>query len=88
MQYTILTNALLIGTTLQYIPGLPLVIFMFFLQIYDAGEVFGIMQYQQEDDEDEGNGQDEEKKNNPSPVISCKVVVTRENGLQASEPTR
>lgn len=50
-------------------------------QIYDAGEVFGIMQVQQEEDE-------EKKKDNPGAVIQCKVVVTRDSGLQASEPTR
>ncbi|XP_044041816.1 tubulin--tyrosine ligase-like protein 12 isoform X1 [Siniperca chuatsi] len=54
-------------------------------EIYDAGEVFGIMQFQQGDDEE--NGENGEKKDNPGVVISCKVVVTRESGLQASEPT-
>uniref|UniRef100_UPI0037E7CEFF tubulin--tyrosine ligase-like protein 12 n=1 Tax=Semicossyphus pulcher TaxID=241346 RepID=UPI0037E7CEFF len=53
-------------------------------EIYDAGEVFGIMQYQQEEEEDKVNG---EKKNNPGAEIRCKVVVTRESGLQASEST-
>ncbi|XP_005949074.1 tubulin--tyrosine ligase-like protein 12 [Haplochromis burtoni] len=59
-------------------------------EIYDAGEVFGIMQFQQEDD-DEGEGDEEngeeKKKDNPGDEIRCKVVVTRESGLQASEPT-
>uniref|UniRef100_A0AAX7TCZ0 Tubulin--tyrosine ligase-like protein 12 SET-like domain-containing protein n=1 Tax=Astatotilapia calliptera TaxID=8154 RepID=A0AAX7TCZ0_ASTCA len=59
-------------------------------EIYDAGEVFGIMQFQQED-EDEGEGDEEngeeKKKDNPGDEIRCKVVVTRESGLQASEPT-
>ncbi|XP_068442719.1 tubulin--tyrosine ligase-like protein 12 isoform X2 [Clinocottus analis] len=54
-------------------------------EIYDAGEVFGIMHFQQEDEkeEDEGNT---EKKDSPGAVIRCKVVVTRESGLQVSEP--
>uniref|UniRef100_A0A3P8UD38 Tubulin tyrosine ligase-like family, member 12 n=1 Tax=Amphiprion percula TaxID=161767 RepID=A0A3P8UD38_AMPPE len=58
-------------------------------EIYDAGEVFGIMQFQQEDDEEEeGSGENEKKKkDNPGGVVSCKVVVTRESGLQASDPT-
>lgn len=59
-------------------------------EIYDAGEVFGIMQFQEEDDENEqgGNGDTEEKqKDNPAAVIRCKVVVTRESGLQTSELT-
>lgn len=59
-------------------------------QIYDAGEVFGIMQVQQEDgevDEENGENEQEEKNNNPG-FVSCKVIVTRESGLQASEPTR
>ncbi len=49
------------------------------------------MHVQQEEDEDEDaeNGENEEKKkDNPGVVIGCKVVVTRESGLQASEPTR
>ncbi|XP_074481136.1 tubulin--tyrosine ligase-like protein 12 [Sebastes fasciatus] len=54
-------------------------------EIYDAGEVFGIMQFQQEKEED---GETEERKRvYTGAVISCKVVVTRETGLQASEPT-
>ncbi|XP_035003717.1 tubulin--tyrosine ligase-like protein 12 [Hippoglossus stenolepis] len=59
-------------------------------EIYDAGEVFGIMQIQQEDDEEdeEENGNNEEKrKDNPIPMIRSKVVVTRASGLEASEPT-
>lgn len=61
-----------------------------FPQIYDAGEVFGIMQYQQEDnEEDEENGEvEEEKKNNPGVNVSHKVIVTRDSGLVASELNR
>uniref|UniRef100_A0A3Q3W5A8 Tubulin--tyrosine ligase-like protein 12 SET-like domain-containing protein n=1 Tax=Mola mola TaxID=94237 RepID=A0A3Q3W5A8_MOLML len=50
-------------------------------EIYDAGDVFGIMQFQEGDDDEE------EKNNSRRAGISCKVVVTRESGLQASEPT-
>uniref|UniRef100_A0A8C4GVU7 Tubulin tyrosine ligase-like family, member 12 n=1 Tax=Dicentrarchus labrax TaxID=13489 RepID=A0A8C4GVU7_DICLA len=58
-------------------------------EIYDAGEVFGIMQFQEEenDEENEQTEEEEKKKDNPGAVISCKVVVTRESGLQAAEPT-
>ncbi|CAB1445409.1 unnamed protein product [Pleuronectes platessa] len=59
-------------------------------EIYDAGEVFGIMQIQPEDDEEEEeeNGNNEENgKDNPRPMIRSKVVVTRASGLEASEPT-
>uniref|UniRef100_A0A3Q0R5E6 Tubulin tyrosine ligase-like family, member 12 n=1 Tax=Amphilophus citrinellus TaxID=61819 RepID=A0A3Q0R5E6_AMPCI len=52
-------------------------------EVYDAGEVFGIMHFQPEV-EDEENG---EKECNPGNETRCKVVVTRESGLQASEPT-
>ncbi|KAM8884390.1 tubulin--tyrosine ligase-like protein 12 [Synchiropus picturatus] len=51
-------------------------------EIYDGGEFFGIMQVQ---DDEEGNEEEEERKDNPGRVISCKVVVTCENGLQASD---
>ncbi|CAJ1055760.1 tubulin--tyrosine ligase-like protein 12 isoform X1 [Xyrichtys novacula] len=54
-------------------------------EIYDAGEVFGILQFQE--DEDEGEEEEKKKKGNPGAEIRCKVVVTRESGLQMSEPT-
>ncbi|XP_056133604.1 tubulin--tyrosine ligase-like protein 12 [Lampris incognitus] len=54
-------------------------------EVYDAGEVFGIMQIQNDDDDET---EDEEEKSNPGvQEVTCKVVVTRENGLQASEAT-
>lgn len=53
-------------------------------QIYDAGEVFGIMQYQDEVEEEE----EEKKTDNPGPSVQHKVMVTRDSGLSASEPTR
>ncbi|XP_029317383.1 tubulin--tyrosine ligase-like protein 12 isoform X2 [Cottoperca gobio] len=51
------------------------------------------MQFQQEEEEEdydkeEDNGENEKKKgDNPGAVISCKVVVTQEGGLQAYEAT-
>ncbi|XP_070709918.1 tubulin--tyrosine ligase-like protein 12 [Pempheris klunzingeri] len=56
-------------------------------EIYDAGEVFGIMQIQQEDDEESEENEERKKKDNPGAEIGHKVIVTRESGLQASEPT-
>ncbi|KAG7235829.1 hypothetical protein INR49_002129 [Caranx melampygus] len=59
-------------------------------EVYDAGEVFGIMQIQEDEEEINGENEEEEKKKkkgNPGMEVRCKVVVTREGGLQASEPT-
>ncbi|XP_029901989.1 tubulin--tyrosine ligase-like protein 12 [Myripristis murdjan] len=47
-------------------------------EVYDAGEVFGIMQHQHQDEQD---------KDSHAAEVTCKVLVTRESGLQASEPT-
>ncbi|XP_057711578.1 tubulin--tyrosine ligase-like protein 12 [Corythoichthys intestinalis] len=55
-------------------------------EIYDAGEVFGIIQFQQNDDEND-DGTNGELKDKPGTVIRSKVVVTCESGLQASQPT-
>ncbi|KAI4802867.1 hypothetical protein CesoFtcFv8_026105 [Champsocephalus esox] len=56
-------------------------------EIYDAGEVFGIMQLQLDKEEEEENEENEKKRVNPGAGMSCKVVVTRDSGLQVSEPT-
>uniref|UniRef100_A0AAY4D584 Tubulin--tyrosine ligase-like protein 12 SET-like domain-containing protein n=1 Tax=Denticeps clupeoides TaxID=299321 RepID=A0AAY4D584_9TELE len=54
-------------------------------EVFDAGEVFGILQVQVQEEEEEG---DEEKKTvNINVEMSSKVVVTRESGLQKSDPT-
>ncbi|XP_065121657.1 tubulin--tyrosine ligase-like protein 12 [Paramisgurnus dabryanus] len=50
-------------------------------EVFDAGEVFGIMQVEEE--EDEGG----EQRVNPGDEMSYKVIVTREGGLQAADPT-
>uniref|UniRef100_A0A6Q2Z211 Tubulin--tyrosine ligase-like protein 12 SET-like domain-containing protein n=1 Tax=Esox lucius TaxID=8010 RepID=A0A6Q2Z211_ESOLU len=53
-------------------------------ELYDAGEVFGIMQVLQHDEEEE---EDEEKRKAiPGVEIKCKVIVTRGSGLQVSDP--
>uniref|UniRef100_A0A8C1M287 Tubulin tyrosine ligase-like family, member 12 n=1 Tax=Cyprinus carpio TaxID=7962 RepID=A0A8C1M287_CYPCA len=51
-------------------------------EVFDAGEVFGIMQVEEEE-EDEGN----EQRVNPGDEVAYKVIVTRESGLQAADPT-
>ncbi|XP_046873660.1 tubulin--tyrosine ligase-like protein 12 isoform X2 [Hypomesus transpacificus] len=56
-------------------------------EVYDAGEVFGIMQVKQEEEEMDRAEDQERKKSNPGSVITCKVVVTSESGLQVSDPT-
>ncbi|XP_077565267.1 tubulin--tyrosine ligase-like protein 12 [Stigmatopora nigra] len=56
-------------------------------EIYDAGEVFGIVQIQPNDDnDDEKNGEFTDKYKRGTKIRS-KVVVTCESGLQASKPT-
>lgn len=47
--------------------------------MFDAGEVFGIMRV-----EPEG----EEETSNPGREDSYQVIITRESGLQASDPNR
>jgi len=42
------------------------------------------LEEEEEEEEEEGGGHAERK----SPAVRCKVLVTREAGLQASEPTR
>ncbi|KAI1882058.1 hypothetical protein AGOR_G00246780 [Albula goreensis] len=58
-------------------------------EVFDAGEVFGIMQveHEEEEEDDEQAEDGERKKSNPGPGITFKVVVTSESGLQASDPT-
>lgn len=52
-------------------------------QIYDAGDVFGIMNYEQGERDDE-----EEEKADAVAAIRSKVLVTRDGGLQASDASR
>ncbi|KAL6460293.1 hypothetical protein MHYP_G00320520 [Metynnis hypsauchen] len=53
-------------------------------EVFDAGEVFGIMRVEEEEEDDE----DEKvhSSSNPAAEVSCKVIVTRESGLQACDP--
>ncbi|KAG7270671.1 hypothetical protein CRUP_030398 [Coryphaenoides rupestris] len=57
-------------------------------EIYDAGEVFGIMQevVEEEDEEEDKDKDKEEQEEKHADPASCKVVVTREDGLHASHP--
>ncbi|XP_027007531.2 tubulin--tyrosine ligase-like protein 12 [Tachysurus fulvidraco] len=55
-------------------------------EVFDAGEVFGIMRVAGEN-EDEEDEEDVRKTSNPGHEESYKVIVTRESGLQASDPT-
>ncbi|KAK3544604.1 hypothetical protein QTP86_017634, partial [Hemibagrus guttatus] len=52
-------------------------------EVFDAGEVFGIMRVEEEDEDEEDAG----KTSNLDHEESYKVIVTRESGLQASDPT-
>lgn len=62
----------------------------FLSQVFDAGDYFGIMQVEEADEEEEGDEEMEEfkKKPNPGNEPCFKVIVTNENGLQASNPNR
>lgn len=60
-------------------------------QVFDAGDYFGIMQVEEVDEEEEGDEAMEDelkKKPNPGNEPCFKVIVTNENGLQASNPDR
>uniref|UniRef100_A0A8C9G622 Tubulin tyrosine ligase like 12 n=1 Tax=Pavo cristatus TaxID=9049 RepID=A0A8C9G622_PAVCR len=58
-------------------------------EVFDAGDYFGIMQVEEVDEEEEGDEAMEDelkKKPNPGNEPCFKVIVTNENGLQASNP--
>ncbi|XP_040201761.1 tubulin--tyrosine ligase-like protein 12 [Rana temporaria] len=58
-------------------------------EIFDAGEWFGIMQVEEMEEEDEDTieiEREQKKKPNPGNEATYKVIVTNENGLQASDP--
>uniref|UniRef100_A0A452V3D7 Tubulin tyrosine ligase like 12 n=1 Tax=Ursus maritimus TaxID=29073 RepID=A0A452V3D7_URSMA len=57
-------------------------------QVFDAGEMFGIMQVQEVEEESEGEEAREARKKQPNPggELCYKVIVTSENGLQAADP--
>lgn len=60
-------------------------------QVFDAGEMFGIMQVEEvEDEEAEDEAAREARKKQPNPGVELcyKVIVTNENGLQAADPNR
>uniref|UniRef100_A0A8C8ZDS3 Tubulin tyrosine ligase like 12 n=1 Tax=Prolemur simus TaxID=1328070 RepID=A0A8C8ZDS3_PROSS len=59
-------------------------------EVFDAGEVFGIMQVEEageEEEEEEAAAQEARRKQpNPGRELCYKVIVTRESGLQAADP--
>ncbi|KAL4681320.1 hypothetical protein H8959_006797 [Pygathrix nigripes] len=56
-------------------------------EVFDAGEVFGIMQVEEvEEEEDEAAREVRKKQPNPGSELCYKVIVTRESGLQAANP--
>lgn len=60
-------------------------------QVFDAGEMFGIMQVEEveeEESEDEAAREVRRRKPNPGIELCYKVIVTHENGLQAADPNR
>lgn len=59
-------------------------------QVFDAGEMFGIMQVQEVEEESEGEEAREARKKPPNPggELCYKVIVTSENGLQAADSNR
>lgn len=59
-------------------------------QVFDAGEMFGIMQVEEveEESEDEAPREAPRKKPNPGSELCYKVIVTNENGLRADDPNR
>ncbi|KAF7693804.1 hypothetical protein HF521_007557 [Silurus meridionalis] len=53
-------------------------------EVFDAGDAFGIMRVEQEEDVEE---EEVRRTSNPGHEELYKVIVTRESGLQASDPT-
>ncbi|XP_032804901.2 tubulin--tyrosine ligase-like protein 12 isoform X1 [Petromyzon marinus] len=53
-------------------------------EVFDAGEVFGVMLVVEEGDGDDGDSE-ESKHTNPGDPPSYKVIVTQEDGLSASD---
>lgn len=59
-------------------------------QVFDAGDMFGIMQVEEVEEESEDEATREVRKKQPNPGIELcyKVIVTNEDGLQAANPNR
>ncbi|KAM4748472.1 tubulin--tyrosine ligase-like protein 12 [Rhinophrynus dorsalis] len=60
-------------------------------EVFDAGEMFGIMQVEEAEEEEDEEDRiemeiEQQKKPNPGNEPTYKVIVTNENGLQASDP--
>ncbi|XP_048829046.1 tubulin--tyrosine ligase-like protein 12 isoform X1 [Brienomyrus brachyistius] len=52
-------------------------------EVFDAGEVFGVMQVELEEE----NEAEEVRRSNPGAEVTCKVIVMRQSGLQATDPS-
>lgn len=62
---------------------------MLWPQVFDAGEMFGIMQVEEVgEEEDPAAGEARRKQPNPGNELCYKVIVTSESGLQAADPNR
>ncbi|XP_007939986.1 tubulin--tyrosine ligase-like protein 12 [Orycteropus afer afer] len=59
-------------------------------EVFDAGEMFGIMQVEEVEDEseDEDAREGRRKRPNPGSELCYKVIVTNEAGLRAADPNR
>ncbi|VTJ86885.1 Hypothetical predicted protein [Marmota monax] len=56
------------------------------LEVFDAGEMFGIMQVEEvEEEEDPAAGEARRKQPNPGSELCYKVIVTSESGLRAAD---
>uniref|UniRef100_A0A8C5YTF4 Tubulin tyrosine ligase like 12 n=1 Tax=Marmota marmota marmota TaxID=9994 RepID=A0A8C5YTF4_MARMA len=56
-------------------------------EVFDAGEMFGIMQVEEvEEEEDPAAGEARRKQPNPGSELCYKVIVTSESGLRAADP--
>ncbi|KAG8438638.1 hypothetical protein GDO86_004993 [Hymenochirus boettgeri] len=55
-------------------------------EIFDAGEIFGVMLVEEAEEGDGGMEDEKSKKQNPGTEQNFKVIITNENGLKASDP--
>nr|XP_023663286.1 tubulin--tyrosine ligase-like protein 12 isoform X1 [Paramormyrops kingsleyae] len=52
-------------------------------EVFDAGEVFGVMHVELEEESEV----EEVRRSNPGAEVTCKVIVMRQSGLQATDPS-
>ncbi|XP_030630015.1 tubulin--tyrosine ligase-like protein 12 [Chanos chanos] len=56
-------------------------------EIFDAGEVFGIMRVEPDEEDQAQENEEGRRSSNPGGEDSYQVIVTRESGVQAADPT-